>query len=143
MNNTPSQDQSSPSVEAPETTSMIFAQLVLQQSNMAMIFLGKTPHPQTGQTSQDLDHARYFIDQLEMLEVKTRGNLDPQENSLLKNSLTSLRLAFVDAVSKPQPQPAPAANAPAPEPSKTGEETAPATPPAGASESQKKFTKKY
>ncbi len=129
----------------------MFAQLVMQNSNMALIFLGKTPHPQTGQTSQDLEHARYFIDQLEMLAVKTRGNLDPHEDGLLKQTLTALRLAFVDAVSNPQPQPAAPENAPAPEPSKAAEPPAPApapastepAQPAGSPESHKKFTKKY
>jgi hypothetical protein len=144
MNNTPSQSQAQSSAESQEMTSMMFAQLVMQQSNMALIFLGKNPHPQTGQTSQDLEHARYFIDQLEMLEVKTRGNLDPHEDSLLKQSLTTLRLAFVDAASKPQPQPAAAENTPAkPESSRTAEPTAPDAEPAGSAESHKKFTKKY
>ena len=81
--------------------SAMFASLVLQQTNMATIFLGLAPHPQTGQMAQDLEHAKYFIDQLEMLEAKTRGNLDKHEEGLLKQSLTSLRLAFVEAVSKP------------------------------------------
>ena len=84
-----------------EMMSAMFASLVLQQTNMATIFLGLAPHPQTGKTAQDLEHAKYFIDQLEMLEAKTRGNLDKHEEGLLKQSLTSLRLAFVEAVAKP------------------------------------------
>ena len=52
--------------------SAMFAHLVMQHTNMALIFLGLTPNPQTGQTAQDLDHARFFIDQLEMLELKTK-----------------------------------------------------------------------
>ena len=143
---TPSQ----PSSAGDDTMSAMFASLVIQQTNMASIFLGLVPHPQTGQVAQDLEHARYFIDQLEMLEAKTRGNLDKMEEGLLKQSLTSLRLAFVEAVSKPAspavsgekgaPAPAaatPAAQAPAPPP-----EPAPAAP-APAEESRKKFTKKY
>jgi hypothetical protein len=109
------------------------------------------PHPQTGQTAQDLEHARYFIDQLEMLEVKTKGNLDKQEQAVLKQSLTSLRLAFVEAVNHPQaaPSPAPAEPPAAPvtdeqetpiaEPALPGEKP----PPAAATESRKKFSKKY
>jgi hypothetical protein len=81
-----------------ETASALFAQLVIQQANMAMMLLGKVPHPETGQTMKDPEAARLFIDQLEMLEAKTKGNLTKEELGLLKQSLMSLRLAFVDAV---------------------------------------------
>ena len=140
-----------------ELISAMFVSLVLQQTNMASIFLGLAPHPQTGQIAQDLEHARYFIDQLEMLEAKTRGNLDKHEESLLKQSLTSLRLAFVEAVSQPAEK-APgaepgvksesgAAPAPAPAPAAAAEpasqpQAAGSVPPA-AEDSRKKFTKKY
>ena len=127
--------------------SAMFAGLVIQQTNMASIFLGLAPHPQTGQISQDLEHAKYFIDQLEMLQAKTRGNLDKREESLLKQSLTSLRLAFVEAVANPAAPAAggeksaipPAAEAAGPS---SKPETAGGVPPA-AEDSRKKFTKKY
>ncbi|HEX3718506.1 MAG TPA: DUF1844 domain-containing protein [Verrucomicrobiae bacterium] len=140
--------------------SAMFASLVIQNANMAMIFLGQAPNPQTGKVVQELDNARYFIDLLEMLEVKTKGNLNKQEEVVLKQSLTSLRLAFVEAVEQPQAPSAggpgaPSDNAPespaAPEtdeqetpivePALPGEKTPP-QPPAEA-ESKKKFTKKY
>ena len=117
-----------------ELLSVLFAEMVVQQTNMAMIFLGKTPHPQTGKTHRDLDAARLFIDQLEMLEVKTKGNLSKEEDALLKQSLSHLRLSFVEAVNeqgKTEPAKAPPAEA-APNP-------APETP----DEPRKKFTKKY
>jgi hypothetical protein len=134
--------------------SAMFAHLVMQHTNMALIFLGLAPNPQTGQTSQDLDHARYFIDQLEMLEVKTKGNLDKQEEAILKQSLTSLRMAFVEAVNHPQaasaPAPAPAEPAAAPA---TDEQETPVTEPvlpgekspspAAETQSRKIFSKKY
>jgi hypothetical protein len=136
-----------------EMMTAMFASLIMQQTNMATIFLGLAPNPQTGQKECDLDHAKYFIDQLEMLEAKTRGNLDQREQALLNQSLTNLRLAFVEVVShaaeapaeaKPEePPPAPPAQAAAesaepaaPKPEETG--AAPAAP-----ESHKKFTKKY
>jgi hypothetical protein len=114
---------------------------------MALIFLGQAPHPQTGQTAQDLEHATFFIDQLEMLAVKTKGNLDKQEDALLKQSLTHLRLAFVEAVEHPpQTAPAPAA---APVTPPTDEQETPVTEPilpgekTAESDSRKKFSKKY
>src|SRR5271169_1462508 len=84
-----------------QVMSALFASMVMQNTNMALIFLGQAPNPQTGQAVQDLEHAKYFIDQLEMLAVKTKGNLDKQEDALLKQSLTHLRLAFVEAVENP------------------------------------------
>jgi Domain of unknown function (DUF1844) len=128
-------------VSAKEITSAMFASMVMQQTNMASIFLGLIPHPETGKVAQDLDHARYFIDQLEMIEVKTRGNLDKMEEGLLKQSLTNLRLAFVEAVSKPTPAVA-EEKAVTDSPTPTPAESTPETPTAD-DDSRKKFTKKY
>jgi hypothetical protein len=128
--------------------SALFAQMVLQQSSMATMLLGKTPHPETGQVIRDLEAARLFIDQLEMLEFKTKGNLNPEEAALLKQSLMSLRMAFVEAVdsspapaeSRPAQASPPAGTAPAPEPAKAAPAPAPSV---TEEEHRKKFTKKY
>jgi hypothetical protein len=130
-----------------EMTSALFAQLILQQSNMAMMMLGKVAHPESGQTYKDVEAARLFIDQLEMLETKTKGNLTKEETGLLKQSLMNLRLAFVEAVESPGPQKDSAAK---PEPSIASTQTTPpgegagGTPPSTAEdEHRKKFSKKY
>jgi hypothetical protein len=142
-----SQTQSSESTGAAggreDRLSVLFAQLVMQQANMATMFLGKVAHPETGEVIRNIDAARLFIDQLEMLEAKTKGNLDADEAALLKQSLMSLRLAFVEVVEaappagepapKPQTGAAPAEGAPGPTPSPTAEEE----------EHRKKFSKKY
>src|SRR5947207_14429271 len=86
-----------------ESLSAQFAGLVLQQTNMALMLLGKSPHPETQKTIQDIDGAKMFIDQLEMLEVKTQGNLNADEAKLLKQSLTALRLTFVEAIDSQSP----------------------------------------
>jgi hypothetical protein len=144
--------------ERDKLMSAMFASLVIQNANMAMIFLGQAPNPQTGKTEQDLDNARYFIDQLEMIEVKTKGNLSKQEEMLLKQSLTNLRLSFVEAVEHPQaPEAAETKTAaqeaqptspatdeqemPIVEPALPGEPAA--AEPKAEAESKKKFTKKY
>ena len=121
-----------------EMHSALFAQLVLQQANMASMLLGKVSHPETGEVIKDMDAARLFIDQLEMLEAKTKGNLTKAEGALLKQSLMSLRLGFVESVESPQPQGESAA--------KPAEKTAPAesgTAAPEADEHRKKFSKKY
>jgi hypothetical protein len=58
-----------------EMMSALFAQLVMQQSNMAMLLMGKVPHPQTGEKVRYIEASRLFIVKLEMLEAKTKGNL--------------------------------------------------------------------
>jgi hypothetical protein len=125
----------------------LFANMVLQQTNMALMFLGKVPHPGTGETVKDLEAARMFIDQLEMLETKTKGNLTKQEEGLLKESLMTLRLAFVQAVEKGEPTPAtgkPAASAEPAEAGATGKsDDTHESKPASDDESKKKFVKKY
>ena len=70
-----------------EQMSALFGHLVMQQANMAMMLLGKVAHPETGKTIKDLEAARLFIDQLEMLDAKTKGNLSKEESGLLKQSL--------------------------------------------------------
>ena|SRR5437764_481492 len=130
----PETEEANPDPE--QERSALFAYLVMQQSNMALMLLGKTPHPESGETMLDLDAAKMFIGQLEMLEVKTKGNLTAQEAALLKQSLMTARLAFVEAAN------APAATEPKPA---TPEAPQPPTeePAAGDDEHRKKFSKKY
>lgn len=125
-----------------EMQSALFAQLVIQQANMAMMLLGKVPHPETGKPVKDLDAARLFIDQLEMLETKTKGNLTKEEAGLLKQSLMNLRLAFVEAVETPDPQSEPKPTEPAPS-TPAGQAAGPAASPPEEDEHRKKFSKKY
>jgi len=122
-----------------EMMSGLFAHLVVQQSNMALLLMGKVPHPQTGKTVRDIEAARLFIDQLEMLEAKTKGNLTKEEDQLLKQSLLSLRMAFVEAVEAPEAEAKKPEAAAVPAENKIES----AAPTAAEDESKKKFTKKY
>src|SRR5579859_3862092 len=105
-----------------EILSALFANMVIQQTNMAMMLLGKAPHPETGQFMQDLEAARMFIDQLEMIEAKTRGNLSKQEEGLLKQALAALHMTFVEAVDGSGKPAAPGADEPAPSTTAPAEE---------------------
>jgi hypothetical protein len=80
--------------------SAIFENMVMQNAQMAAMFLGRVPHPQTGQPVKDLESAQMFIDQLEMLAYKTRGNLDNDEKQMLQQNLVVLRMAFVEELRK-------------------------------------------
>ena len=137
-----------------EILSALFANMVIQQTNMAMIFLGRVPHPETGQHVQDLETARMFIDQLEMLAVKTKGNLSKQEEGLIKQGLGAVRMAFVEAAGSEDAPPAPqaeptvtaiaATSAPTPAPAPIQPKpAAEASAPPAEEESRKKYSKKY
>jgi len=77
--------------------------------------MGKLVDPATGKAEPNLDMAQQTIDLLTMLEAKTKGNLDKDEERLLKETLSSLQLTYVETAAKlPPPQPAPAAEAQAP-----------------------------
>ena len=122
----------------------MFSHLILQQSNMALMLMGKTAHPETGQVTHDLDSAKLFIDQLEVLEEKTRGNLTKEETGLFKQVLTNLRMAFVESV---ETAPTPSEPAPATKKADPASEspTSPATGTDSSTEEEhrKKFSKKY
>ncbi len=118
-----------------EAHAALFANLVLQQTNMALMFLGKIAGPEGNAPPKDLEAASLFIDTLEMLAQKTRGNLDAHEQEFLQQSLTTLRMYYVEVVSAPPA--AGAASAPVlPTPA-----SAAATP--TEEESHKRFSKKY
>jgi pyruvate/2-oxoglutarate dehydrogenase complex dihydrolipoamide acyltransferase (E2) component len=91
-----------------------------------------------------------FIDTLEMLADKTRGNLTKIEQELLQHSLTELRMHFVEAVdraptaSAPAPAPEPAApSAPADAAAKPPAQPEAQEPAPPAADSRKKYVKKY
>jgi hypothetical protein len=131
-------------MRADEMQSALFAQLVMQQSSMAAMLMGKTPNPETGKVTKDLEAARFFIDCLEMLEAKTKGNLTKEEGALLKQTLMSLRMAYVDAVNAPgeKTEPAPTPR-PAAETLDSGQPPQADSGPEADEEHKKKFTKKY
>ena len=120
--------------------SALFTGMVLNQAQLALMLMGIMPHPGTGQTVKDLDGARLFIDQLEMLEEKTKGNLDQHERRLLREQLTALRMAFVEASSAPSEPAGAPANA---EATGSAEGADAGAAPAADQDSRKKFSKKY
>lgn len=122
-----------------------FIEFVMMQAQQAAMFLGRIPNPQTGKPEVNLEIARMFIDQLEMIHEKTRGNLTSEETEILTRVLSDLQLTFVQATGSTG----------APASSVSDQEDEPETPvaaaaqpekpaePAPDSESRKKFTKSY
>jgi hypothetical protein len=61
----------------------------------ALISLGDMDHPTTHRRELNLEHARYLIDLLGVLEEKTRKNLNANEERLLKDTLYQLRMRYL------------------------------------------------
>jgi hypothetical protein len=68
---------------------------VLSLSSSALVHLGEIPDPENNQAQIDLPMAKQIIDTLGMLQEKTKGNLDQDEDKLLKTMLYDLRLRYV------------------------------------------------
>ncbi|MGH8099849.1 MAG: DUF1844 domain-containing protein [Chthoniobacterales bacterium] len=117
-----------------------FVEFVMMHAQNAALFLGQIPNPKTGEGEVNLELAKMFIDQLDMIQEKTRGNLTKEEATVLRNALSNLQMAYVEVAQGHAPQPA------APPQPASEEQAAP--PEAIASteseaDSKKKFTKSY
>lgn len=90
--------------QAPPDQEFTFASLVLSLSTSALLHLGMAPGGEgdesAGESEVNLPMARQVIDILEMLETKTRGNLDKDEAAMLEQVLHDLHMRFVEAKQK-------------------------------------------
>jgi hypothetical protein len=86
-----------------EKQTFLFTQLVAMFHVAAMQQMGKLKNPITDSIDRNLDAAQGSIDLLDMLQAKTRGNLNPEEERLLRSALQDLKLNYVDEASKPAP----------------------------------------
>jgi hypothetical protein len=75
-----------------------FIEFVMMQAQNAAFMLGHIPHPQTGKAEVNLDMAQMLIDQLVMIQEKTKGNLNSDESRILGGAISNLQMAFVEAV---------------------------------------------
>ena len=123
-----------------------FIEFVVMHAQNAALFLGQIPNPKSGEPEVNLDLARMFIDQLAMIQEKTRGNLTSEEAKVLSNALSNLQMAYVE-IAKEQPRGAAQREAPEatppPQPTAKPEPSAPIASTEPETESRKKFTKSY
>lgn len=62
----------------------------------ALMAFGRIPNPITNKAVKNVATAKHFIDTLDMLEEKTRGNLGPDERKLLEEIQHQLRMLYVE-----------------------------------------------
>ncbi len=138
-----------------------FVQFVMVQVQNIYYVLGRIPSPDGRPMQPNLEAGKILIDQLEMVQAKTDGNLSAQESSILDDALKNVRLAFVETSGGTPASMMPKSNMPEfpledeepladePAPKAALEKPKAATPPPAAAakpddiESKKKFTKTY
>jgi hypothetical protein len=72
-----------------------FNSLIFSLSSSALINLGEIADPNTGQKGKDLPLAKHTIDTIAMLQDKTKGNLNAEEQRFLDTILADLRWRYV------------------------------------------------
>jgi tellurite resistance protein len=84
----------------PSRQAALFLQLVMGLQQSGMISLGKLVNPMTRGLDKNLEAARDIIDTLAALEARTQGRLEPDEQRVLTQVLTDLRMNYLDEVRK-------------------------------------------
>lgn len=60
------------------------------------IALGSVANPLTNKKEENLKQAKFMIDNLSLLQNKTKGNLTKEEEGLLENILYELRVQYIE-----------------------------------------------
>lgn len=82
--------------ERKELPSIDFITFILSLASSVQVHFGMIPNPATGKSEKNLGLAKQTIDILGVLQEKTKGNLDKQEEQLLESILYELRLKYVE-----------------------------------------------
>jgi len=73
-----------------------FSSLFLPFFTQALIKLGAAEDPLSQTTDENIALAKRLIDLLDLLKEKTKGNLKPEEDSLLNNGLHQLKIFYME-----------------------------------------------
>jgi hypothetical protein len=79
-----------------ESQELLFMQVVYQNQQLALIGLGKLKNPISNVEEKNLEQAKMAIDILDMLTIKTKGNLSEREDRFLQDVLRDLKLNYVN-----------------------------------------------
>ena len=88
------------SQENPSKDEQSFMYLVGTFQSSAWIAMGKMKNPMTDKVEQNLDQASFYIDLLNMMQAKTKGNLSEYEEQMLINTVSELKMNFIEEKKK-------------------------------------------
>ena len=80
-----------------------FVGLIQLIAMQAVVGLGGLAGPGGQEIPPNLELAKHHIDMLEVIEAKTKGNLNDEEKRLIDTTLHQLRMAYVEALRGPGP----------------------------------------
>ena len=78
----------------------LFIHLVNTFVQSAWISLGKVKNPVYDSLERNMEQATYYIDLLDMLQTKMKGNLSEWEEQYIIHSLSELKLNYIDEQKK-------------------------------------------
>lgn len=84
-----------PAEEDDDYPAVNFANFVISLSTSALFHFGDFPEYEGGKAEKNLPAAKQTIDILDMLNEKTRGNLDANEANLIQGVLYELKMRYV------------------------------------------------
>ena len=74
----------------------LFMYLVGTFQSSAWIALGKIKNPMTEKSRVNIEQASFYIDLLDMMQEKMKGNLTDYEEQMLINTVSELKLNLID-----------------------------------------------
>lgn len=85
----------------------LFMYLVGTFQSSAWIALGKIKNPMTEKSRVNIEQASFYIDLLDMMQEKMKGNLTDYEEQMLINTVSELKLNLIDekSISKDKKKP--------------------------------------
>lgn len=96
-----------PTAAAPESSTasaapglpVTFSSFVISLGSSSLMLMGEQLDPEQGALPVNLPQAKEIIDLLSVLEDKTKGNLTPDEQTVLRDMLYALRMKYVTLAS--------------------------------------------
>lgn len=101
---TPTASTESPSAgpagESGSGVPVSFASFVISLGSSSLMLMGEQLDPQQSAMPVNLPQAKEIIDLLSVLDVKTKGNLTTEEQTVMRDMLYALRMKYVSLTSK-------------------------------------------
>ena len=89
-----------PGTETGSGVPVTFASFVISLGSSSLMLMGEQLDPQQPAMPVNLPQAKEIIDLLSVLDAKTKGNLSPEEQTVLRDMLYALRMKYVSLTSK-------------------------------------------
>ena len=93
---TTSQTSGSPE---PPGLPVTFSSFVISLGSSSLMLMGEKLDPQQQSVPVNLPQAKEIIDLLSVLDEKTKGNLTPEEQTVLRDMLYALRMKYITLAS--------------------------------------------